>query len=167
MQLEFEIQVEGERLRDVMARYITGVSIVTAPTGRGITGVTVSSFTSVTLDPPRVLVCLHAGGRGYAAVEEQGCYAINVLSGSQAPLGRRFATPGLSDEERFRWLELNYAITGSPLIAGSAAWLDCRVAEAIQVGTHKIVIGTVLAAGSDPAGEPPLVYHQRVMSVLR
>jgi flavin reductase (DIM6/NTAB) family NADH-FMN oxidoreductase RutF len=164
---EFYLEVEDSKLRDVMSRYITGVAVVTTPREDAETGVTVNSFTSVSLEPPTVLVCLHAGGRVAAAVARSGCYAINILSGSQAGLARRFATPGLDDEARFRWLELNHAVTGSPLLAGVAAWLDCRVQHSVTVGTHEIFIGTVLAAGVDIAGEAPLIYHQRALGPLR
>jgi flavin reductase (DIM6/NTAB) family NADH-FMN oxidoreductase RutF len=85
---------------------------------------------------------------------------INVLGGSQAELAKRFAAPGLSNEDRFRWLELSRAITGSPLIVDSAAWLDCRVRNVFQVGIHGIFIGAVLAAGTDAAEEQPLASYQ-------
>jgi flavin reductase (DIM6/NTAB) family NADH-FMN oxidoreductase RutF len=150
---ELDLRVDQERLRSVMARYLTGVSIVTAP---GPVGLTASSFTSVSVEPPTVLVCLHADSAVRHAIAEAGCYAINMLGGSQARLARRFAQRGLDHAERFRWLDLEQGITGSPLIAGAAAWLDCRLQQEFEVATHAIVVGEVLAAGADPWGEAPL-----------
>ena len=167
MGIDFGIEVGQRQLRDVMSRYITGVSVVTTVTPSGPTGITVNSFTSVALEPPTVLVCLNRDSRIYGPVSESGCYAINVLGGSQAELAKRFAAPGLSNEDRFRWLELSRAITGSPLIVDSAAWLDCRVKNVFHVGIHGIFIGAVLAAGTDAAEEQPLAYYQRWMGSLR
>ena len=161
---QLDLRVDQERLRAVMARYLTGVSIVTAP---GPVGLTASSFTSVAVHPPTVLVCLHAESGVRRAISESGCYAINMLGGSQARLARRFADRGLDQAERFRWLELEHGITGSPLIVGAAAWLDCRLREEFSVATHVIAIGDVVAAGLDPAGEAPLAYHARELGPLR
>jgi flavin reductase (DIM6/NTAB) family NADH-FMN oxidoreductase RutF len=162
-----DLRVDQERLRSVMARYLTGVSIVTAPGPFGPVGLTASSFTSVAVHPPTVLVCLHADSGVRRAISEAGCYAINMLGGSQARLARRFAERGLDQAERFRWLELEHGITGSPLIVGAAAWLDCRLREEFTVATHTIAIGEVLAAGADPCGEAPLAYHERALGPLR
>jgi 3-hydroxy-9,10-secoandrosta-1,3,5(10)-triene-9,17-dione monooxygenase reductase component len=165
--LEFSVEVDQSQLRSVMARYITGVSVVTTTRHGELLGVTVSSFTSVTLEPPTVLVCLRSEARTTPAIIEADCYAINVLSGSQAAVARRFASPDLTQPERFRWLELNYAITGCPLLAGAAAWLDCRLRQTFRIGTHDVLVGDVLAAGTDPTGEAPLMYHDREMAPLR
>lgn len=167
MTIEPLVEVDQARLKTVLARYVTGVAVVTALSRTGHIGATVNSFTSVTLDPPTVLVCLNTTGRACPAVLAAGGFAMNILSGSQAHLAQRFASPGLSEEERFRWLDLNYAISGSPLIVGSSAWLDCRVRESFLVGTHRIVLGDVVAAGTDPAGEAPLFYYQRALRPLQ
>jgi flavin reductase (DIM6/NTAB) family NADH-FMN oxidoreductase RutF len=161
---ELDLRVDQQRLRSVMSRYLTGVSIVTAP---GPLGMTASSFTSVSVEPPTVLVCLHADSAVRRGISESGCYAINMLGGSQAKLARRFAQRGVDHAERFRWLELEQGITGSPLIAGAAAWLDCRLQREFAVATHVIAIGEVLAAGADPCGEAPLAFHERALGPLR
>jgi flavin reductase (DIM6/NTAB) family NADH-FMN oxidoreductase RutF len=132
------VQVDDGRLREVMARSLTGVAVVTAPGPDGPVGGTVSSFTSVALEPPTMLVCLERAGRVHAGVSAAGCYAINILAGSQARLARRFAERGLDQGERFRWLDLGHGVTGSPLIGGVAAWLDCRVRE---VAYHRRTLG--------------------------
>jgi flavin reductase (DIM6/NTAB) family NADH-FMN oxidoreductase RutF len=164
---ELDLRVDQQRLRSVMARYLTGVSIVTAPGPLGPVGMTASSFTSVSVEPPTVLVCLHADSAVRRVISEAGCYAINMLGGSQAKLARRFAQRGVDHVERFRWLDLEQGITGSPLIAGAAAWLDCRLQQEFAVATHVIAIGEVLAAGADPCGEAPLAFHERALGPLR
>ena len=164
---DLDLRVDQERLRSVMARYLTGVSIVTAPGPLGPVGLTASSFTSVSVEPPTVLVCLHADSAVRRAISEAGCYAINMLGGSQARLARRFARRGVEHAERFRWLDLEQGITGSPLIVGAAAWLDCRLQEEFAVATHVIAIGEVLAAGADPCSEAPLAFHERALGPLR
>lgn len=167
MDTDFAVLVDQRQLQEVMARYITGVAIVTSTTPQGPVGLTVSSFTSVSFEPPTVLACMNRSGRVYHAVSSSRCYAINVLAGSQAALARRFALPGLDQGERFQWLEIEQAMTGSPLIMGCAAWLDCRLDRVYDVGTHGIFIGEVLAAGIDTWEEAPLMYHQRAMGPLR
>ena len=164
---DLDVRVDEGRLREVMARSLTGVAVVTAPGPDGPVGMTVSSFTSVSLEPPTMLVCLDRAGRVHRAVSAAGCYAINILGGSQARLARRFAERGLPQGERFRWLDLGRGVTGSPLIVGVAAWLDCRVHDELVVGTHVIAVGDVVAAGLDPTGEAPLAYHRRALGPLR
>jgi flavin reductase (DIM6/NTAB) family NADH-FMN oxidoreductase RutF len=160
-------QVDLSMLREAMSRLITGVAVVTTHIPEGNVGITVSSFTSVSLEPPTVLVCLNTAGRAYSAILAVGSYAVNILGGSQAWLAKRFATPGISQEERFRELDLLTSLTGSPLIEGSVAWLDCRVRHNYRVGTHGIVVAEVVAAGIDPGGEAPLTYYQRVLEPFR
>jgi 3-hydroxy-9,10-secoandrosta-1,3,5(10)-triene-9,17-dione monooxygenase reductase component len=84
---ELDLRVDQERLRSVMARYLTGVSIVTAPGPLGPVGLTASSFTSVSVEPPTVLVCLHADSAVRRVISEAGCYAINMLGGSSSGRG--------------------------------------------------------------------------------
>lgn len=167
MSAEFAVLVEQREFQRVMSRYITGVSVVTTTGPGGPLGLTVNSFTSVSLEPATVLVCLNCAGRVYHAVEASGCYAINILGGAQARLASRFAHPGLDHAERFRWLELEQAVTGCPLIIGSAAWLDCRVRDKQDVHTHGIFIADVVAAGTDPWQEAPLLYYQRSMAPMK
>jgi 3-hydroxy-9,10-secoandrosta-1,3,5(10)-triene-9,17-dione monooxygenase reductase component len=160
-------QVDPSMLREAMSRLVTGVAVVTARAPEGNIGLTVSSFTSVSLEPPTVLVCLNTAGRAYAAIIAAGSYAVNILGGSHGWLAKRFSVPGLGQDERFRDLDLFTSLTGSPLVEGTVAWLDCAVRHDYKVGTHGIVVAEVMAAGIDAGGEVPLAYYQRALEPFR
>lgn len=157
----------GADVRAAMSRIVSGVAVATTKDVDGPAGMTISSFISITLDPPTVLICLNTSNRGYAAVRRAGCYAVNVLAGSHRWIAALFATPGLANDERFRRVEHRTVATGSPILAGAAAWMDCAVTEVNHIGTHGLFFGRVIAAGQDELDEVPLAYYQREMYPLR
>lgn len=158
--------VNQNDLRAAMSRLVTGVVVATAKTQSGPVGMTINSFTSITLEPATVLICLNTRNRGYEAVKESGSYAVNILAGSHRWIATLFATPGLSQEDRFRQVEVDSRSTGSPIIAGAAAWMDCRVVDVQHMGTHGLFFGEVIAAAQDELDEVPLAYYQRAMYPL-
>ncbi|MFT4012842.1 MAG: flavin reductase family protein [Paracoccus sp. (in: a-proteobacteria)] len=158
--------VSAEDLRQAMSRLPTGVVVASSFDDDGPVGMTINSFTSVCFVPPRVLICLNRNSRGYAAIEKSGVYAINILGGSQEDIAIRFATPGLDQATRFRGIGLQTGITGSPLIEGASAWLDCCVTDIYQAGTHGVFFADVLGANHDTWDEMPLVYYRRGMQPL-
>ena len=95
-----------------------------------------------------------------------GSYAVRILGGSQGWLAQTFAVPGRSQAERFAQVLAKVALTGSPVLAEASAWLDCRLIEVVEVGTHGVFVARVVAAGSDNWHEEPLVYHQHAMFPL-
>jgi flavin reductase (DIM6/NTAB) family NADH-FMN oxidoreductase RutF len=154
-------------VRAAMSRVVTGVVVATTRFQDEPVGMTINSFTSVTLDPPIVLICLNTTNRGYTAIVESGGYALNVLAGSHRWIATLFATPGLSNQERFRQVEHHDTVTGAPVIAEAAAWMDCRVVDLQHVGTHGLFFGQVVAAAQDELDEVPLAYYRREMYPLR
>lgn len=122
-------------------------------------GVTASSFSSVSLDPPLVSVCLARTAFVHDLVESSGAFGVTVLGKDDADLGRRFARydPAV---ERFAGERWETAATGSPLLSDALAWLDCSVAHAYDGGDHTIFVGEVLAAAT-PRTTSPLLYHSR------
>lgn len=158
--------VNQDDIRQAMGRLPTGVVVATSIDDEGPVGMTINSFTSVTFTPPRVLICLNRNNRGYRAIERSGVYAINILGGSQEDIARRFATPGLEQAARFRGIGLQTGVTGSPLLDGAAAWLDCCVTECYEAGTHGVFFADVLAANHDAWEEAPLIYYRRGMQPL-
>lgn len=158
--------ITGDQLRRVMSGYVTGVCIVTATSVDGPIGLTVNSFTSVSLEPPTVLVCINSSARALEGISEAGCYAVNLLSGSQAWLAQRFADPRLRFEDRFEGVDLTWGVTGSPIIRSSTGWLDCSLRTTLVSGSHHILIADVRAAAENRLHESPLAYHQRAMRPL-
>ena len=143
--------------RDVMGHYPTGVCVVTSTDGRGAPlGMSVGTFTSVSLDPPLVAFLPKKGSRTWAQIERRGRFCVNVLGARQQHLSRRFAAPS---EDRFAGVAYRPSRLGCPVLAGVVAWIDCRLDAVHAAGDHLIVVGAVEALDAEGAGEP-LVYHR-------
>lgn len=137
--------------RRVLGCFATGVTIVTSIEEDGtLCGLTANSFTSVSLDPPLVLVCLDARSNSLGAIRHSGAFAVNILGEGQRDLSGRFASKLPDKFGDGTWTS---AVTGSPTLEGALAWLDCRVERALTAGDHEIVIGRVVALGEN-AGSP-------------
>ena len=146
--------------RQAMGSFPTGVTVVTVACGDGtMHGMTVNSFSSVSLDPVLVLVCLNQASRGAGLIEQAGAFAVNVLSAGQQDLSRRFASrhrpPGPA---MFDGVPLQPGLTGCPVLAGAAASFECRLRQSHQAGDHLIVLGEVIALAHQPELEP-LIFH--------
>lgn len=144
-------------IKDAFARYPTGVTVVScAPPGRAPLAITVNSFTSVSLDPTLVLWCLDRHTSVFGAYQASSSYAVSILAGDQAEVSTRFATPGRHDLAPG---EGEVLATGSPLLKGRLAGLDCEVQERVDAGDHVILIGRVVAY--DSRAGSPLIYTNR------
>jgi flavin reductase (DIM6/NTAB) family NADH-FMN oxidoreductase RutF len=134
----------------------TGVAVVTAVGGDGTrVGLTVSSFTSVSLDPPLVLVCVDRRSPSLAVVTASGRFGISILGRAQRALALRFAKPA---EDKFEGLPWRVGLLGVPLLDGAVAHVECVLARVLDGGDHDIVLGHVQRAQAFP-GEP-LVFHR-------
>jgi flavin reductase (DIM6/NTAB) family NADH-FMN oxidoreductase RutF len=143
-----------------MRNWTTGVTLVTANDADGPHGMTVSSFTSVSLEPPRVLVSLERNARTHRMVETSRAFGVSILSETQRDLAERFA--GRIDDGEDRFADLEYGLTpnGVPFVLGSLAFLECRVVEAHPAATHTLFIGDVMG-GRQLEDSSPLVYFHR------
>jgi 3-hydroxy-9,10-secoandrosta-1,3,5(10)-triene-9,17-dione monooxygenase reductase component len=147
-----------------MGHFATGVAVVTSRTPSGhACGLTVNALTSVSLDPPLILVCLAMSSRTHDSVLERGSFAVNVLDRDGIELAERFSRG--RREARFEALELREEATGAPVLAGALAWIDCVVHEVHAAGDHSIVVGRVQDSGHRPGGEP-LVFYRGVLGSL-
>ena len=140
-------------LRDVLGRYATGVAVVTTRHRGRPVGLTVNSFTSVSLDPPLVLWCLSRTSGSMPAFVQADHFVVNVLAAGQDHLARRFAGPG----DRFTQTAIAFDDDRLPELAGTAATLVCRRDRLVPAGDHVILIGEVLGhrAAASPA---PLLF---------
>jgi flavin reductase (DIM6/NTAB) family NADH-FMN oxidoreductase RutF len=139
-----------------MRTYPQGVVVVTAEGSEGPRGITVSSFLSVSLTPPRVLVSIGTEARAHQAID-RGRFLVNILAEDQSAVSHRFAQSNLSTEEQFRGLTVEGA---PPRIAGCLSYLHCRVVERVPAGDHTLFIGEVDSAEIGREGKP-LVYFSR------
>jgi len=151
------IDVAG--FRQVMSQFPTGVTIVTTRVGERLHGSTANAFTSVSLEPLLVLVCLDKKGDTHGLVEQSGIFAVNILGEDQEHLSRLFATKGEGHDHSLRGVPYRYGVTGAPIIEGALAYLDCVVAHRFPGGDHTIFVGEV-RDGAILREAPPLVFFR-------
>jgi 3,4-dihydroxy-2-butanone 4-phosphate synthase len=148
----------GGTMREAMGHFATGVSVVTARDGDGETvGTTVNAVSSVSLQPPLLLVCLARDSHTLAAIRQSSRFAINVLAADQHHHSNRFAAKG--EEARAGEVPFVEHPSGVPHLPGSLATISCRL-DAIHVaGDHEIVIGEALSISTEPEASPLLFYR--------
>lgn len=147
-------QLDTRALRNAFGTFMTGVTVVTAHDKNGAPlGFTANSFTSVSLDPPLVLVCLANTSQNYDALVGAVGFAVNILAETQIAISNTFARPS---ENRFADISWHNGPQGSPVIDDVAAWFDCTLHQTVQAGDHVILIGAVKAFDSTTA--PGLGY---------
>jgi flavin reductase (DIM6/NTAB) family NADH-FMN oxidoreductase RutF len=153
-------QADPESLRRAMRHWVAGVTVVTSTYQGAAHGMTVSSFTSISLVPPMILISLERGSRTHALVSASGYFGVTILGAGQIDISERFAGRQDHDVNRFEGLEVETLVSGSPLIRGGLAWFDCRVTAVQEAGTSTVFLAEVMAARS-PDGDDPLVYSNR------
>jgi flavin reductase (DIM6/NTAB) family NADH-FMN oxidoreductase RutF len=155
-------KLDTEQLRQTMRAWSSGVTVVTAMYQGRTHGMTVSSFTSVALDPPLVIISLQTDSRTHEFISKAGSFAVTVLAADQAELSDRFAGRIPDTEDRMAGLETETMVTGAPLLRGGLAFLDCRTLQTIAAGSNTLFLAEVVAAHSSQNGEAaPLVYHNQ------
>ena len=148
-------RVDGRRLRDTMGRFATGVAIVTVEHAGRPHGMTVNSLTSVSLDPPLILVCLARRTRTATAIQARGAFVVNILADRQDALSNRFARPG--GNERFAGIDVRMNAHGLPELP-ALGHLTCRVHDIHDGGDHHIVVAEVLETRIRE--RRPLIFHR-------
>ena len=154
---EFQAGSDPRTLRDAMGCFATGVTIVTALDAAGVpVGLTANSFTSVSLDPPLLLVCIANSAGTAPALREAGHFGVNVLQIGQQPASNRFATRG---EDRFANLPWAPGQTGVPLLGSSLVSFECQRESLHEAGDHFILVGRVVRAQFEPHRDPLLYFR--------
>jgi flavin reductase (DIM6/NTAB) family NADH-FMN oxidoreductase RutF len=135
--------LEPRALRDAFGAFLTGVTVVTTHDATGAPiGFTANSFTSVSLDPPLLLVCLAKTSRNFTTMTNAAGFAVNILSEGQKDVSNTFARPV---EDRFAAVDWRKGPHGSPVFSEVAAWFDCSMHQVVDSGDHVILIGRVEA----------------------
>jgi len=149
------MSIDTAAFRRAMGQFATGITVVTGrdPEGRPF-GLTVNSFTSVSLEPPLVLFCLATRSELNGPLGQTKLYGVSILSEEQEEWSTRFATPGA---DRFAGAAVVEGPNGMPLVPEALAWLECRVVAAHPGGDHTIYVGEVLGLEVRPGR--PLLYH--------
>jgi flavin reductase (DIM6/NTAB) family NADH-FMN oxidoreductase RutF len=152
------VTVEG--FRRAVGRFATGVTVVTAVDGGIDHAMTANAFTSVSLDPMLVLVCVENEARFHDAVTEAGAWAVSILDASARPVAAWLATRGRPLHGQLDRIPFRRGVTGAALLEQSTAWLECRTYAIHPGGDHDIVVGEVIALGLGDESQGALLYHR-------
>ncbi|MFF1305800.1 flavin reductase family protein [Streptomyces sp. NPDC058307] len=155
--------VDARALRTVCGNFATGVTVITTGGPEDGAATTVNSFTSVSLDPPLVLFCLHRQSRLRPVLQKARGFVVNFLTRDQEGLAWRFAG---RESARLAEVPHHRSARGLPVLTEALAFLECRVAEEYDGGDHAILVGEVTALGASGAQADPLVFYQGAMRVL-
>jgi len=157
--------VSPDELRNAMRQWASGVTVVAAQYQGARHGMTVSSFTSVSLDPPLVLISLERGSRTHSLLEQSGYFGVTLLCSDQIEISQRFAGGVPDGQDRFAGLQTFTLASGAPLLSDGLSFFDCKVVSTYQAGTHTVFIGEVLAVQEASSGRPLLHYNRAYMEL--
>jgi flavin reductase (DIM6/NTAB) family NADH-FMN oxidoreductase RutF len=147
--------IDAGGFKKAMGRWASGVTVVTAEHNGAKHGITVSAFSSVSLDPPLVLICIGKSAPAHDAIRKGERFVVNILAESQEALSTRFAS---KHEDRFEGVPVRMGQLGVPILEGSLAAIECRLHETLPGGDHTVFVGEVVHA--DIADGSPLLYFQ-------
>jgi flavin reductase (DIM6/NTAB) family NADH-FMN oxidoreductase RutF len=147
---------DGRWFRQVLGQYPTGVCVVTAMHRGGPAGMAVGSFTAVSLDPPLVAFLPDKSSTSWPKIESTGSFCVNVIRADQEHVCRRFASKA---PDKFEGLPWRAAGSGSPIVEGVVAWIDCDLEAVHEAGDHYIVVGRVRELQLEKSGLPLLFYQ--------
>lgn len=156
--------LDPKHLRQVFGRFCTGVTVVCTRDAAGHPlGITVNSFSSVSLDPPLVLFCITRDSDTLPALQHSRCFSVNILAEAQQAISNRLAKKG--GPEKMDGIAMHTVATGAPIVDGTLGWLDCETHALHDGGDHLIVVGRIQACAVGEA-QPPLLYFQSVYRSL-
>jgi flavin reductase (DIM6/NTAB) family NADH-FMN oxidoreductase RutF len=138
------LEISPRELRNALGGFVTGVTAVTTELDGKRYGFTANSFSSVSLDPPLVLVCIGKTSSNFETFQRAGHFCVNILAESQRNISQQFAAKGV---DRFAGIELETGVLGSPVIKDSVSWFECSLHQRIDAGDHEILIGLVADFG--------------------
>lgn len=150
------MSIDPSEFRRILGHWVTGVAVVASTTESGDPcGFTANAFTSLSLEPPLVLVCVDRAADSLAGIRDTGRFTVNVLGSEDERLARHFAA---DSDAKFDGVAWSTAITGAPVLEDALAWVDCRVANEVAGGDHVIFIGEVV--GGDAIDGEPLIFYR-------
>ncbi len=158
------MSVNEQDFKNALKLWASGVTVVTSKTeSHGLKGMTATSFSSVSVDPPQILVCINKSADTGDAVLEGKTFAVNILNSEQQEISNQFAG-GASQEQRFANISWHEGVTGSPVIDDALVSIECTVVQQVLAGTHWVVIGEVQKSECR-SGEPLLYYNSAYCEV--
>lgn len=144
-----------------MRLFATGVTIVTTRLGDQLHGMTANAFTSLSLEPLLVLICVDKAADTHDILKQSGVFAVNILDEEQGALADQFARKESQHDHRIERLAYSVRSTGAPILAGCLAYADCRIIAEYPGGDHTIFVGRVEEADADRKKRPLIFYQGR------
>jgi len=157
------VPVSSEAFRQVLGRFAAGVTIVTTRADGEVHGTTMSAFSSLSLEPPLVLIAVRKESDIHGLIARSKIFAVNILHKGQSETSAAFAQKGtleLIAAHRLEGTPFRVAVTGAPVLKESLAYLDCRVTQSVDAGDHTIYIGRVEEGDVSSETDVPLVYYR-------
>ena len=152
------MSLDSRKFRDTVGYFATGVTIITTLDREGgPVGLTVNSFSSLSLDPPLVLFCLDRNVQSVEAFHANRHFAVNVLSEEQEEVSRRFSQTGA---EKWRGLAFDTWETGCPILRGCIANIECGVESIFEGGDHVVIVGGVVRMNQEDGEVRPLTFFR-------
>ena len=145
---------DSNEQRRIMGKFATGVTVASTVVDGKTWGMTANGLTSLSLDPPLVLLAVARDSLSLSNFKEGGCFALSILTADQQEISDRFAFKGPKD---FSGLEYKTAETGAPILSNTLGWVDCRVTNVLPGGDHDIFLGEIVAG--DASDGAPLLYY--------
>jgi flavin reductase (DIM6/NTAB) family NADH-FMN oxidoreductase RutF len=149
--------IEKNELRRIMGHFATGVTIITSIRSTGeLHGLTANAFTSVSLVPPLLLICVDKKAESYPCFDESKIFTMNILSTDQEALSRKFAVSG---GNKFEGVSYRIGANGAPILDGTLAYIECKVAGVMDAGDHTIYLGEIQQAETPQEGKPLMFFR--------
>ncbi|HEV2157991.1 flavin reductase family protein [Bradyrhizobium sp.] len=161
-----EIPVPAADFRGAMRHLTGGVSVITAGRGKDITGMTVTSVSSLSVDPPTLIVSINRDASSFPLIKRYGAFGVNMLAADQLDVAERFAGKGgLKGADRFAGSQWVTEVSGVPLLVGALSAVDCEVEEIVERHSHGIVIGRVRAVRNSTRNAALAYWHGQYVAV--
>jgi flavin reductase (DIM6/NTAB) family NADH-FMN oxidoreductase RutF len=161
-------EVSADDFRSAMRRLTGGVSVITAGRGKDISGMTVTSVTSLSVEPAALIVSVNRAASSWPLIRRHGFFGVNILNADQIDIAERFAgKDGLKGAERFAGARWFTRASGVPLLSGALAAIDCEVEEVVERHSHAIVIGRVLDLQVSPRSAALAYWHGQYLAIDR
>lgn len=162
-----DAKIIAENLKAAMRRFPQGVTVVTTKSGDGPLGITVASFTSISLNPPLVLVSIAKGTYYHALFVNAKTFAVNLLASDQGDISERFAGKVPQGEGRFRGVKYHAGSDGPPLIENALSWIECRNWKTMDAGDHTIILGEVTQCLTARESAPLLYFNRQYATIAQ
>lgn len=156
--------LDSKEQRRILGKFATGVTVASTKIGDETWGMTANAVTSLSLDPPLVILCVQKDAHSHSKFKEGGCFALNILSAQQQEISDRFAFKGPKD---FSGLETTTADTGAPILKDALGWVDCKLKEILPGGDHDIFIGEIVDGDAANEGQPLLYYGGKYAALAK